>query len=337
MESLCIYFTGKDKVELLKESVPPLKAGQLLVRSSKSLISTGTECICLGRLFEEGTHWDRWVRYPFPAGYSTMGIVEQVGEGVDQFKPGDRVVFQRSHRQWHVVDAKDATLVQHEEVSDEEAAWFALAMIAQNAVRMAQHQMGDNVVVIGAGLLGQLTVQYLRLQGAGQIIVIDPAEPRLQMAREHGATTVIAKTAQEAREEVLQLTEGKGAEVVYDITGIASVFATALTMLRRFGKLVLLGDTGEPSQQFLTGDVVTKGLRIIGTHASNPPEVSTDHAIWTQSKMYQLFFTYLARGDMRVKDLITHRVSPYDAPQVYHMLRYDRSAAMGVVFDWTQV
>jgi len=334
MKSLCIYFTDKDKVELVEESVPPVGAGQVLVRARKSLISTGTECICLGRLFEEGTHWDRWVKYPFPPGYSMMGVVEQVGEGVTNLQPGDRVVFQRSHRQWHVIDASLPVKVL-DGVSDEDASWFALAMIAQNAVRAAQHQLGDNVVIIGAGLLGQLTVQYLRLTGARQIIVVDPAELRLKMAKEHGATTVIAKKIQDAREEVLALTDGKGAEVVYDITGIASVFAPALTLLRRFGKLILLGDTGEPSQQFLTGDVITKGLRIIGTHASNPPEVSTDHTPWTQEEMFRLFFTYVARGDMRVNDLITHRFSPHEAPQAYHMLRHDRSSAMGVVFDWT--
>ncbi len=336
MESLCIYFTDKDRVELLTEPVPELKPEQVLVRARKSLISTGTECICLGRLFEEGTHWDRWVKYPFPPGYSMMGVVEQVGEGVRSVKLGDRVVFQRSHRQWHVVDADIVTKVP-DEVNDEDASWFALAMIAQNAVRAARHEMGDNVVVIGAGLLGQLTVEYLRLMGARQIIVVDPAEARLKMAKEHGATTVIAKRVQEARDEILALTDGKGAEVVYDITGIASVFSPALTLLRRFGKLILLGDTGEPSQQFLTGDVITKGLQIIGTHATNPPAVSTDHAPWTQSEMYKLFFTYVGRGDMRVNDLITHRFTPHEAPQAYHMLRHHRSAAMGVVFDWTVV
>lgn len=336
MESLCIYFTGKDQVEVVKETVPPIGPGQVLVRARKSLISTGTECICLGRLFEEGTHWDRWVKYPFPPGYSMMGVVEQVGEGVTNLQPGDRVVFQRSHRQWHVVDANLPVKVL-DGVSDEDASWFALAMISQNAVRAARHELGDNVVIIGAGLLGQLTVQYLRLVGAKQIIVVDPAEPRLKMAQEHGATTVIAKKVQEAREEILEMTDGKGAEVVYDITGIASVFAPALTLLRRFGKLILLGDTGEPSQQFLTGDVITKGLHIIGTHASNPPAVSTEHAPWTQAEMFKLFFTYVARGDMRVSDLITHRFTPQEAPQAYHMLRHDRSSAMGVVFDWTVV
>jgi threonine dehydrogenase-like Zn-dependent dehydrogenase len=263
-----------------------------------------------------------------------MGVVEEVGEGVNTLQPGDRVVFQRSHRQWHVIDASLPVKVL-DGVSDEDASWFALAMIAQNAVRAAQHRLGDNVVIIGAGLLGQLTVQYLRLMGARQIIVVDPAEPRLRMAKEHGATTVIAKKIQDAREEILALTDGKGAEVVYDITGIASVFAPALTLLRRFGKLILLGDTGEPSQQFLTGDVITKGLRIIGTHASNPPEVSTDHTPWTQAEMFRLFFTYVGRGDMRVNDLVTHRFTPQEAPQAYHMLRHDRSSAMGVVFDWT--
>lgn len=335
MQSLNIYFTDKDRVELRTEPVPSVGPKQVLVRARKSLISTGTECICLGRLFEEGTHWDEWVKYPFTPGYSMVGVVEQVGEAVTTVKRGDRVVFQRSHRQWHVIEPEYVTHVP-DAVSDEDASWFALAMIAQNAVRAAGHQLGDRVVLVGAGLLGQLTVQYLRLMGARQIIVVDPAEPRLRMAQEHGATTVIAKQVQEAREEILQLTEG-GADVVYDITGIAAVFAPSLRLLRRFGKLIILGDTGEPSQQHLTKEVIRNGLHIIGTHAMHPPAVSTDHAPWTQAEMYKLFFLYVARGDMRVNDLITHRFSPHEASQAYHMLRFDRAAAMGVIFDWTAI
>jgi len=107
---------------------------------------------------------------------------------------------------------------------------------------------------------------------------------------------------------------------VYDITGSPRVFASALALPRRFGRLVLLGDTGSPSAQYLTGDVVTKGLSIIGAHDSNPPAQSTDHAYWSHRRMAALFYTYLLRGDMRVTDLITHRYSPADAPEAYRML-----------------
>ncbi|HEX6552496.1 MAG TPA: zinc-binding dehydrogenase, partial [Ktedonobacteraceae bacterium] len=201
--------------------------------------------------------------------------------------------------------------------------------------RRAEHRLGDAVVIIGLGILGQLVVQYVRLLGARQVIAVDVAERRLAMAREHGATVILAMGAREAREHILKLTEGAGADVVYDVTGAAPVFSIALTTLRRFGRLLLLGDTGTPSEQRLTGDVVTKGLTIVGAHDSNPPPVSTDHAYWSKHRTVELFFTYLLRGDMRVSGLVTHRFSPLDAAEAYRVLREERLTVMGVLFDWT--
>jgi threonine dehydrogenase-like Zn-dependent dehydrogenase len=209
-------------------------------------------------------------------------------------------------------------------------------MITQNAVRRAPHSLGDAVVIVGAGLLAQLVTQCVRLAGAREVIVIDSAKRRLEMTKAHGATVTLEKTAQDALNDMLDLTEGKGAEVVYDITGQASVLEAALPMIRSLGSLVLLGDTGDPSTQRLTGDVVTRGLNVIGAHANNPPSESSDHAYWSKHRMVELFFTYLQRGDMRVSDLITHRYSPQMAPESYRMLQTDRSEAMGVLFDWTR-
>jgi threonine dehydrogenase-like Zn-dependent dehydrogenase len=177
----------------------------------------------------------------------------------------------------------------------------------------------------------------MRLLGARQIIAVDVSKPRLEMAQSHGATAILPMGASEAREAILDMTEGAGADVVYDITGSARVFESALALPRRFGRLVLLGDTGSSSAQHLTGDVITKGLSILGAHDSNPPVGSTDHAYWSHKRMADLFYTFLLRADMRVTDLITHRYSPVDAQEAYRMLREERDTAMGVLFDWTQL
>jgi hypothetical protein len=79
MKSLNIYFTGKDQVETVHEAVTAPQGTQILVRTRKSLISTGTETICLGRKFAPGTHWDNWVKYPFATGYLHAGEVLEVG------------------------------------------------------------------------------------------------------------------------------------------------------------------------------------------------------------------------------------------------------------------
>lgn len=336
MESLDVLFTGQDQVEVRREPVATLAPGEVLVRASKTLISTGTEGIVLSRLFETGGHYDRWVTYPFHPGYSMVGRVAAVGDAVTGCGQGDRVAVRKPHHQY-VLASQHALVPVPEGVSDEDATWFGLANIVQNGVRRAEHQLGEAVAVIGLGPIGQLVVQYLRLLGARHVIAIDPVAQRLELAAAHGATALITARADEARDEVFRLTGGQGVDAVYDVTGAPRVFPAALRLLRRFGRLVLLGDTGTPGEQRLTGDVVTKGLRIIGAHDSNPPAESSDHALWSHARMADLFFTYLQRGDMRVGDLITHRYAPTDAPRAYALLREQRATTLGVLFDWEGV
>jgi 2-desacetyl-2-hydroxyethyl bacteriochlorophyllide A dehydrogenase len=333
MESSNIIFTGRNEVKVLLEEVPELKAGQILVRSRKTLISIGTECICLSRNFEIGSHWDKWVKYPFYPGYSNAGEVVAVAADVKFLRPGDRVASQAAHRQFFVID-QDNVLKIPDAVSDESATWLPLAVTVQNGVRRAEHKMGDDVVIVGAGLLGQLAVQYVSLSGARSVISIDTAPRRLEFARAHGATHTLEMSVEEARDTVFEITEGRGADVVYDITGHSKVLSGALPLLRKFGKLIIVGDAGTPSEQHLTSEVITRGLQIIGAHAANPPQVASDENRWTRFNMGHLFFHYIEQNQMHVDDLITHHFSPADAVDAYNLLLTDRSAAMGVMFDW---
>src|SRR5687768_11242410 len=92
-----IVFTGKDQIEVVEEPVGAPAAGQILIQTARTLISTGTETIALSRKFSPGTHWDKWVKYPFRTGYSYSGRVLQVGEGVTDFAVGDRVMARETH------------------------------------------------------------------------------------------------------------------------------------------------------------------------------------------------------------------------------------------------
>ena len=336
MNSLDIFFLAQDTVTVQRQPLPGVKAGEILVQLRRSLISTGTECICLQRKFAPGTHWDKWVQYPYRPGYSAVGIVVEAADGVTGLSVGDRVALPVKHGQYAVLAADRAVRVP-EGVSDDAAAWFNLACIAQNAVRRAEHALGDDVVVIGAGILGQLVVQFVRLLGANRIMVIDTAPARLAMAAAHGATHTLQMTAADAEEAIASSTRDRLADVVYDITGNAAVLPTAFPLARRFGKVLLLGDTGTPSDQRLTGDIIRRGVTLVGAHSTNPPPVASDYAHWTHEHMTELFFTYLERGQMKVEDLVTHRYDPRLAAEAYGMLTQDRSQAMGVLFDWTRL
>jgi Threonine dehydrogenase and related Zn-dependent dehydrogenases len=331
-----VAFTGENLVELREPPVPEPAAGEVLIRTRRTLISTGTELTCLGRRFEPGSHWDQWVKYPFFPGYSNAGVVVKTGAGVTAFKPGDRVASRAAHQRF-VVAPEDALVRIPDAVSDDEAVWFGIACIVQNGVRRARHELGDAVVVIGLGLLGQLAVQFTRLLGAREIIAIDTAPRRLEFARAHGATLALEKSAADARADVLAATGGRLADVVYDVTGHPAVLPHTFPLTRTLGKIVLLGDAGNPTQQHLTGELISRGLGIIGAHDNNPPKIATDADWWTRNHMADLFMTYLAQRRMRVADLVTHRFAPAQAAEAYRRLVEDRSTAMGVVFDWDAV
>jgi 2-desacetyl-2-hydroxyethyl bacteriochlorophyllide A dehydrogenase len=334
MKRTSILFTGKDQVQTVQEDpCPPPRAGEILVETTRTLISTGTESIVLGRKFSPGTHWDAWVKYPFRPGYSHVGRVSAVGEGVTEFRVGDRVATRHQHTSHGVVNASHALHIP-DEVSDDDATWMALGKIAQVGVRAAEHRMGDSVVVIGLGLVGQLALQYVRLIGASEIIAIDPAEMRLKMATAHGATAALAIPAADALGEVQRLTRGRGAKVVYDVTGHHAVFPDALKLCADHGRLVVLGDTGTPELQHLTSDVIRRGLTIVGAHDRHAPPDPSAGVEWDARRVSELFLTFVARGQIRVSDLVTHRYKPEDAPKAYAMLQQQRDRAMGVIFDW---
>ena len=196
MESTNIVLTGKQQVDLLRETCPLVPAGGLLVRTRASLISTGTECICYRSEMDEGSHWSGWVQYPFYLGYSNVGEVVELGDGAEGYEIGDRVFSTSSHRQYAVV-AGGAVKIP-DGVSDGSAAWSKLATIAQTGVRRAELVMGARVAIIGAGPLGQLLCQYARVMGAAEVLQIDTVESRLAVARAHGATRTFAGSAADA-------------------------------------------------------------------------------------------------------------------------------------------
>lgn len=332
MISRAIVFEQANKAALVEQELPDTPPGGITVAATVSLISTGTEMICYHGACDADTHWAEYAKYPNSPGYSLVGRVAQLGEGVDGLQIGQRVSVTASHRSHVNVEPKHVWGREiPDDIPDEDAVWASLAVITQTGVRMAEHSMGDTAAVIGLGPLGQLVVQYLRILGCSQIIAVDPVQARLDMALDHGATAAFCGAAADARQFVVAHTGNRLADVVYEVTGHWAVLPTALPLARDHGKLILLGDSPHPSKQHLTYDVLSRQVRIIGSRSSwLPPE----HASWTPQRMTDFFFACLQKGLMRVSDLITHRFTPEEAPQAYEGLSQDRSGTMGVIFDW---
>ncbi len=315
-ESLSVVFTGPGRVEVRQERLPRPGKGEALLEARCSLVSTGTERTCLERDFDPGTHWDAWVTYPFRPGYSFVGTTDQ----------GERVCAHAPHAQRVIVEERRLTPVP-DGVTDEDASWFALASIAQIGIAAAGISPGDSVVVLGTGVLGQLVAQLARVAGAGDVIVVGRAQPRLDAALTHGASHAIAAEVAAARDEVLARTSSEGAAIVFDVTGSEPVFADALKLARRHGTVVLLGDAGHPAEQHLGPELLVNGLRVVGAHFEHADAAG-------HLRMAEEFFAAVLDGSVVVGDLITQRVSPRDAPALYASLSERDRARIGVLFDW---
>jgi len=317
--SLTVTFTGSRQVATRWERLPRRKWGEVLLDARCSLVSTGTERRCLNRDFGPGTTWDSWVTYPFRPGYSFVGVTEE----------GARMCAHAPHAQRTIVGAERLIPVP-DGITDEDASWFALASIAQIGIASAGITPGDAVVVIGAGVLGQLVAQFARAAGAGSVIVVARAQPRLDAALAHGASHAVAADADRARIEVLALTNGEGAAVVFDVTGSEPVFTASLRLARPHGTVVLLGSAGHPTEQRLGPELLLAGLHVVGAHF--------DHADMTEHRrMAGEFFAAVEGGSVIVHDLITQRARPQDAAAVYESLSDGDPARLGVLFDWSQV
>lgn len=334
MKSKYIVFPEPQKVEVLEETLQPPRADQVLCAATKSLVSTGTETYCLRGVFDPGTNWEDWVKYPFRPGYCMVGRVIAAGNNVGGLKVNDRILSRSPHQQYFNITPAEAYRLP-DGITDEQGAWARLAVTTQLGVRRAHLDLGESVGVIGLGILGQLVVQYCWLAGARRVIAIDSASKRLEVTRAYGATHTLAMQAQDAREQVKEITDGKMLDVAFDVTGHPAVLSAAVQLVRRLGRVVLLGDSPNPKQQFLGPGVLSNSITILGIHGTAHPLQATDFGPWSREEMTSLFFDYLTHGRMRVDDLTSDRVSPLQAPEIYGHLLKDRSSALGVIFDWT--
>lgn len=347
MKGMRVMFPAPRQVVLEEYEVGEPGPGQVLLKAEKTLISTGTELTGLSGEFPSGSAWASYVRYPWWPGYSSVGRVEAVGEGVPQLQPGMRVVG-AAHHASAVVVGSGAVFPLPDEISSEEATFAHLAATVLNGVRRAHIELGECVVIAGAGLLGQLAAQYVRLSGGFPVIVVDLAEGRLQTARRLGAHHTLRLPVEQAHPEVLRLRKNRGveprrlqedggADVVFEVTGSPEVVADSVALARREGRVILLGSSRGPSRIDCHDHAHRRGITLIGAHGSTAPRHETLHTPWTRQRNAELFLELVATGLMNVKDLITHRYPGTKAPEAYQMLLEDRTRALGVILDWTQV
>lgn len=324
-----IIFPEKGQVALVDFELPEPGPLDLKVRTLYSLMSIGTETTVLHQRYAPGTHFARMFSFPqLKTGVLAVGEIERLGSSVAGLAVGDRVFMRMAHGSHQVLPAERCSRVP-EGIDLPSACWCGLAKTAFRAAWAGGFALGGHVLVIGAGPVGQMTVRWASAAGMKSIVAVDFSEFRLAHASRGGATSTICGELIQNLEEIRAMNDGEGPSLVIDTTGNPAVFRDALSAAAKFGKVILLGDTGFPEKQCLSADVMTKGLTIQAVHDSQ------DRDGWTQRRIDDLFFNRVQDGRFDLSGLMTHRFSPEECAQAYALAEQQREQVMGILFDWS--
>lgn len=329
MKAIRISAYEKGKVGLEEVELHPMQPHELRIRAEKSILSPGTE-----RAFTLAlpTTPDK---FPQALGYSCAGIVEQVGEAVTGFCPGDRVAGSMNHQNICHFPADKAFHIP-EGVSMEDAAFVHVGNIAMQGVRHARIELGESVVVIGCGLIGQLALQMAAISGAYPVIAVDKVASKRQVALKCGADAAVDANAPDWLEQVRRLAGGEGAAVVIEATGFAGPVSDALQAARPFGRVVLLASTRAfevPVRAYQ--DIHKKGLSVIGAHVALNPAAESRPGFWSWADNSTALLRMLKAGRFQFQPLITHRACWKDHAAIYQKVLAWDADFITCAFDWS--
>jgi predicted dehydrogenase/threonine dehydrogenase-like Zn-dependent dehydrogenase len=353
--------------------VPALQKGRVLVRTVASLISAGTEkaaveLVSKGLVQEARQRPDlvkavvakvksegilntfASVRDKMAAsqalGYSAAGIVAAVAEDVTEFQIGDRVacagVGFASHAE---VLSVPRNLCVHlpESVSFESGAYGTLGAIALQGVRLAEPTLGESVVVIGLGLVGQLTVQLLKANGC-RVFGLDLDHSRVSLALEMGADRA-AVSDEAAAKEIEIWTRGHGADAILITAATDSnqPIELAARVSRLKGRVIVVGMTGMaiPRPPFFSRE-----LKLIVSMSYGPGRYDPDYeerghdyplpyVRWTEKRNIESFLELIGDKRINVERLTTHRFPIAEADSAYKLISGDlQEPYLGVVLNY---
>ncbi|MBN1675045.1 MAG: zinc-binding alcohol dehydrogenase [Kiritimatiellae bacterium] len=320
---------AKGELELQESEIPEFADGKVLIETIVTLISPGTErAFLLGMANTPGG-------FPRGTGYNNVGRIVRVGRGVDGFKEGDVVVGGGGHASHLVADPKHLHHVPAG-VSPEHAVFLVMGVIALQGVRKAGIELGESVLTIGAGLLGQLAMQLARLHGGVPVIAMDLSAPRLATARACGADATLDARDLKFSETLAGLTNGDGPAVVLEVTGAPEPVNTVLQLAGRGGRVVLLACTrGETEKVNFYRDVEVKGLTVVGAYNPLRPARDSSRGSWTARDDARTVLTLLEKGRLTLEPLISHRIAAADLVKAYDELVFSGSEElMGGLIQW---
>jgi predicted dehydrogenase/threonine dehydrogenase-like Zn-dependent dehydrogenase len=347
---------------------PMVQRGHVLIRTKASLVSLGTEKMLvefgkssliakarqqpdrvkqvLDKIKTEGLLPTLEAVFnkldqPLPLGYCNAGQVIAVGEGVHNFKIGDRVVSNGSHAEFVCVP-KNLVARIPDEVSYEEASFAVIGSVGLQGIRLAKPGFGETFVVVGLGLIGLLTAQLLVANGCN-VIGFDFDSNKVDLANKMGAKAFLASSVDVVK-IVESFTNGVGADAVIITASTKSneVISQAAKLSRKRGRIILVGVIG---LELNRADFYKKELTFQvscsygpGRYDDSYESEGNDYPIafvrWTENRNFDAILQAIASKKLNVSDLITERV---DLQNYMHIYGYMGKGSIASILIYSNV
>lgn len=354
------FKTGETILENIP--APEVKRGHILIRTSRSLVSLGTERMLVefgkSNLISKARQQPDKVKQvldkiktegllptleavfnkleqPLPLGYCNVGEVIAVGEGVSEFNVGDRVASNGVHAEYVCIPKNLATIIPAN-VSDEEATFTVIGSIGLQGIRLLNPTLGETVAVIGMGLIGLLTAQLLIANGC-KVIGVDLDQDKLNLSKKWGIIPFNPKSDGDVVKFVESQTNGIGCDGVI-ITASAKtdqIISQAARMSRKRGRIILVGVIG---LQLSRAEFYEKELSFQvscsygpGRYDDNYEQKGQDYPLsfvrWTEKRNFEALLQAISSGKVQVKEMITEIIPLEDYQKIYGSIGQSRSIA----------
>ena len=338
MERRFVILTGKAQAEIQAEEFDinqPLKDNEAIIETTTTMISAGTE---LSRVYAIKAGFS----YPVYPGYTAIGKVLRKGEGLTHIEVGDRVFYSGPHASInkfeHTGKTQGAKIMKVDEnLTDNQACMLQMGMIAMNAITACKGTLSDTVAVYGLGTIGIVAALLLQKQGM-RVLCFDPVESRCEEARNAGLKECFSVAPDKQVETLKELTNGKGAEISVDVSGISPAIVNAILGTAKYGQVILLGS---PRAGF-TCDITPvlnaihmKMLDVKGAFNQLSPFPETDGTRSNVIRDYQTLSRLLLDKTIDADKLISHVIKPEQIMDAYHGLMHEKEIWHCAIIDWT--
>lgn len=351
--------------------VPMIKPGSVLIKTTKTLVSLGTEKMLvefgkanflqkarrqpdkvkmvLDKINTDGLKPTldavfNKLNQPLPLGYCNVGEVVAIGKGVTEFNIGDRVASNGNHAEYVLVP-KNLVAKIPDNVTDEEAVFTVIGSIGLQGIRLLNPTFGETIVVVGLGLIGLVTAELLKANGC-DVIGFDYDSEKVKIAKEKGIIAINPSEGSNQVKFVESYTNGIGADGVIITASSKSneIIAQSAQMCRKLGRVILVGVIGlDISRADFYNKEITFQVSCSygpGRYDEEYEQKGNDYPIgyvrWTEKRNFEAVLYALSKGMLDVKPLITERIPLEDYQKIYGDMGSSKSIASILEYNLTQ-